>query len=747
MSAGDATTACSSLAPDTAGDEPPARVPLMPVRCARRRSTLSACCALAVAAAWPLAPLSAADAADALTLDRIEVTATRLQHVAPFDVPASFDRIVLDGDEVRAGITVSEALSALPGLAARERQNFAQDTQLSIRGFGARSTFGVRGLRLYADGIPATMPDGQGQVSHFVLAGAERIEVLRGPFSALHGNSSGGVVQIFSADGQSPTRGHLQASAGRDAARTLSASLRGAGNTVGYALAASHFDTDGWREHSAARRSWLNLKLHADVSGGGRLQLVGNHFDAPDALDPLGLDWEQVQADPRQATAVALQYNTRKSARQDQLGLRWEQPLGGGHAIETMFYGGQREVEQFLSVPTGAQANPLSSGGVIDLDNDYGGLDLRWRWAGTLAGRAVEFTAGGNADRQRQHRRGFENFVGPALGVRGALRRDEHNRVDNRDLYAQAWWQFADRWSLLAGARRSQLRFVSRDAYVTAANPDDSGRVDYARTTPVLGLSFAATPDWRLYASAGRGFETPTFNELGYRADGGAGLAFDLAPATSSNLELGAKWRSESGARVEAALFRVDTDDELAVARNVGGRSSYRNVGRTRREGAELAAVLPLAETWSLRLALTWLDARFRDSFPVCTGAGCTDPSVLVEAGSAIPGTARRQGHLRLQWQPGSWDFALEATGTSAMAVSDTGARPAPGHVLTHLEAARDWTTAHGRLRGFARINNVFDRAHIGSVIVNEGNGRYYEPGPGRGLLLGLRWDWQAGAD
>jgi len=705
---------------------------------------------------WPLlaalsiacAPaLSADDALAPQTLDRIEVTATRLQHVAAFDVPASFDRIVLDGSETRAGTSVSEALSGVAGLAARERQNFAQDTQLSIRGFGARSTFGVRGLRLYADGIPATMPDGQGQVSHFVMAGAERIEILRGPFSALHGNSSGGVVQIFSADGESPTRGHLQASTGRDGSHAASAGLRGKGDRLGYALAASRFETDGWRDHSEARRSWVNLKLHADLPREGRLLLVGNHFDAPDALDPLGLDWDQVQDDPRQATSVATQYRTRKSARQDQLGLRWEQPLGGGHAIEAMGHGGQRSIEQFLAVPTGAQANPLNSGGVIDLDNDYGGLDLRWRWAGSLAGRTLEFTAGGNADRQRQHRRGYENFVGDTLGVRGALRRDERNRVDNRDLYAQAWWQFADRWSLLAGARRSQLRFQSDDGYVTAANPDDSGRVDYAETTPVLGLTFAPAPDWRVYASAGRGFETPTFNELGYRADGGAGLAFDLAPATSRNIELGAKWRNDAGAHVEAALFRADTDDELAVARNVGGRSSFRNVGRARREGAELSAGIPLGEAWSLRLAWTWLDARFIDTFPICTGAGCTDPSVLVPAGTAIPGTARQQGHVRLQWQPRDWTLALEASGSASIGVSDTGARHAPGHVLAHLEAAHSWNTAHGRLRGFARIDNLADRDHVGSVIVNEGNGRYYEPGPGRGVLLGLRWDWRARAD
>ena len=699
---------------------------------------------LALAAAVLAGMGHAADApADAVTLDRIEVTSARLRGVAPFDLPASLSLHGRDDDASRPDVQLSEQLGGIPGLAARERQNYAQDTQLSIRGYGARSTFGVRGLRLYVDGIPATMPDGQGQLSHVTLTAADRIEVLRGPFSALHGNSSGGVVQVWSGEGGGPTRGHVQLAAGRDDARSLGAGLRGGGDGIGYALSASRFDTDGWRDHSAARRTSANLLLHTALPGGGFLHLVGNHLDAPDALDPLGLTWDQVREDPRQATAVAHQFATRKSVRQDQLGLRLEQPLGGSHALEAMVYGGRRSVEQFLALPVGAQGNPLNAGGVIDLDNGYGGLDLRWHWRGTWAGRDLELTAGANADRQRQHRRGYENFVGEALGVRGALRRDERNRVDNRDVYAQAWWRFAERWSLLAGARHSDVRFRSDDHYITAANPDDSGRVKYRQTTPVLGVVAAPAADWRLYLSAGRGFETPTFNELGYRADGGAGLALGLRPATSRNLELGAKWRNARGAQVEAALFRAATDDELAVARNVGGRSSFRNVGRSRRDGVELWASLPLGGPWSAELAWTWLDARFVDAFPICTGAGCTDPAVQVPAGTAIPGTARRQGHARLQWRSGPWSLAMEAQGNSALGADDTGSARAPGHVLAHLEAGRRW----GGLRAFARIDNLFDRDHVASVIVNEGNGRYYEPGPGRGLWLGLRWDSDARTD
>ncbi len=676
------------------------------------------------------------------TLDRVVVTATRLEAVTAFDTPASISVVPMGDGGARTQAALSEVLDGVPGVQARERQNFAQDTQLSIRGFGARSTFGVRGVRLYADGVPATMPDGQGQVSHFSMLGADRVEVLRGPFSALHGNSSGGVIQAWS---DIPDEGHdarLQASLASHDTFVLGARLRGAGDAVGYNVAASVFDTRGYRDHAAARRESLNILLRVRP-GAGTLDLVANHFDAPDAQDPLGLTRAQAWSSPRQAASAATVFNTRKSVGQDQLGAVYALPFGDGHQMRVMGYGGRRDVEQFLALPVGAQGNPLNSGGVIDLRNTYGGADLRWSWTGYLGDQPVELAAGFNADRQRQHRRGYENFVGPALGVRGALRRDERNRVENADQYLQAWWRFAPRWSLLAGARRSRITFTSRDAYVTATNPDDSGRVVYDRALPVAGLGFAPDEAWRLYASWGRGFETPTFNELGYRADGAAGLAFDLRPAVSRNVELGTKWRASGGTTVEAAVFRADTGDELAVARNVGGRSSYRNVGAARRQGLELQSDVPLGDAWRVQFAYTWLDATFRDSFPICTAAGCTTPGVQVAAGTRIPGIARQQASLRLRWQGERWHAAAHLVGMDDVTVNDTGSERAPGYGLLHLEAGREWAWASGRLQAFARIDNALDRFHIGSVIVNEGNGRFYEPGAGRTFTVGARWHWE----
>ena len=674
-------------------------------------------------------------------LPAVQVQAARVQGVDPFALPASQSTVWIDDSRAGAGVQIADALAGVPGLVARDRQNFAQDTQLSIRGFGARSTFGVRGVRVLVDGVPATMPDGQGQLSHASLLGAERVEVLRGPFSALYGNSSGGVLQVWSAQGQAGDPWRLRLNAGADNTLSVGAQLRGAGAGIDYNVAATHFRTDGWREHSRARREALSARLGTDAAG-GRLELLLNALDAPDAQDPLGLTRAQAAADPRQATAVARQYNTRKSVSQQQAGLRWSTSRGA-QRWQLMGYAGQREVVQYLAIPPAPQRNPLHAGGVIDLQGSYGGVDVRWGWTGKLAGRALDLVAGLNADRQQQHRTGYENFIGSTLGVRGALRRDQRDQVDNVDPFAQAWWQWSPRWALLAGVRHSRVQFASRDRYVTAGNPDDSGRRRYEATTPVAGISFEATPQWRLHAAVGRGFETPTFNELGYRADGQAGLALDLAAARSRSVEVGSKWRDDAGNALELSLFRADTDDELAVASTTNGRSTYRNIGRSRRQGAELEYRTRLTDDVQLQLAWTWLQAQVRSSYLACSGSGCSVPSTRVRAGSRLPGVPRQQAFARLQWSPGAWQWAAEASASSDVVVNDIGSERAPGYALLNLEGRHRWQLRSGELQAFARVDNVLDQRYIGSVIVNDGNGRYYEPGPDRRASVGLQWSWR----
>ncbi len=683
----------------------------------------------------------AAAGALAQVLPQVTVTATRTE-ASPFDVPASVD--LIDGERLRdagrPGVNLSEGLGLVPGVVARDRQNHAQDLQLSIRGFGARSSFGVRGVRLYVDGIPATMPDGQGQLSHIDLASAGRVEVLRGPFSVLYGNSSGGVLQVFTQPGTGRPTVTPSLAAGSQGLVRPGLRASGAAGAVRYALSANRLATDGWRGHSAAQRTLGNARLDLEAGEGRAWTLVANSVDLR-ADDPLGLSRAQFDTDPRAAAAAAIAFDTRKTVRQDQVGAIHEHRLAGGQRLRLMVYAGQRDTVQFQSIPVGPQGSALHPGGVIDLERRYGGADLRWTAQSTMGEAPLEVVAGLSLDHLQEQRRGWQNFVGSSIGVQGALRRDEENLVTNLDPYVQAVWKFRPRWSLTAGVRHASVKFESQDRYVAGANGDDSGSLRYSATLPVAGLRYAWSPQLHVYGAWGRGFETPTFNELAYRPDGSAGMNFALQPSRSRNLELGVKGRSALAgdwrSQWTAALFQVGTRGEIVTRTNSGGRSSFQNAGTTRRRGLELAWSAATEAGWQLNVAQTWLDAKYREAFASCTGAPCSP--LVIPQGNRIPGTARSTSALEVAWQPArGWRGGVELRRSSAVPVNDANSDAAPSSTTVALHGGYVFNARGWDLAATARVDNLFDRRYAGSVIVNEGNGRFFEPAPGRGWVLKL---------
>ena len=688
-----------------------------------------------------LATLSLSCAAVGQTLAPITVTATRTE-VPPFDVPASVD--VLDGERLRsdgrAQLNLSESLALIPGLLARDRQNQAQDLQLSIRGFGARSTFGVRGLRLYVDGIPATMPDGQGQLSHIDLASVGRLEVLRGPFSVLYGNSSGGVLQVFTEEGQGPLMPGGSVASGSYGLRRADVKASGAAGPMAYVLSAGRSSSQGYRAHSAAEREGGNARLDWTLADGHKLTLLANTL-AVDAQDPLGLSRAQFDISPRSADSAATTFNTRKTVSQRQIGAVYERKINVDNQLRLVLYGGERTTTQFQSIPVALQANPQHPGGVIGLDRNYGGLDARWTTSATLAQRPLEIVGGLAYDAMAEQRRGWQNFQGTALGVQGALRRNEDNRVTSLDPYLQASWKPDARWTINGGVRHSRVRFNSDDNYIVGANGNDSGSVSYSATLPAAGVSFAPSAQWRVYAAAGRGFETPTFNELAYRA-AGSGLNFALRPARSDNLEAGVKWRTAADADIRAdasaAVFHNATQDEIVTQSNTGGRSTFQNAGATRRQGLELTGSLVPARHWLAQLSYTLLDARYRDPF-ACVGAAALCPAPQVPAGNRIPGTARHALAMELGWRPPTgWRAGVDARYLGSVAVNDFNTDAAASFVTLGAHVGYVLVLERWHIAATARLDNLADRKYAGSVIVNEGNGRYFEPAAGRNHVLGL---------
>jgi iron complex outermembrane receptor protein len=691
-----------------------------------------------VVAGFGAAALCAAAAASAQAqpapspalLPEVTVSATRVEQDS-FDLPVAIDRVprrVIQEDNPQ--VNLSEALNRAPGVVVQNRQNYAQDLQISTRGFGGRATFGVRGVRLIADGVPATMPDGQGQAATFSLGSAERIEVMRGPFSSLYGNASGGVIQIFTADGPRDPTASGSAVVGSYGSFKLGTQLGGTSGSMNYLVDLSRFGADGYRDHSAVRRDHLNAKLKFDGGNRGLLTLVVNVLDQPETQDPLGLTAAQVAQNRRQAGTNALAFNTRKSVAQNQFGLAWDLPLKDGDRLEVRAHLGDRQVTQFLGF-TGDGA--LSSGGVVDLDRSYGGVGLRWTRATEMAGMPFTATVGFDYERMAERRKGFINN----FGVSGALKRDEDNVVAASGVYLQGEWQPAERWRVLAGLRHSRVGFASTDYFVTG-NPDDSGAVDYQRTTPTAGATFRLSPGVSAYANLGRGFETPTFAEIAYRAGGATGLNFALQPARSLHREIGVKSRLGDSMRLNVALFRIDVMDEIVVNTNAGGRATFKNASKTRRDGLELAWEGSFRGGIEAALAYTWLDARFTQPFG--TVIGTPSVAVTVNEGSRLPGVPLRNLFGELIWRhaPAGFHVGIEARHSGKIHVNDPNTEAAGAYTVWNLRAGfeqrgRDW-----RLAQFVRVNNVADRKYVGSVIVAETNNRFYEPAPERTWLLGV---------
>ena len=424
-----------------------------------------------------------------------------------------------------------------------------------------------------------------------------------------------------------------------------------------------------------------------------------------------------------------------------------QQSLGVYTLLTGRVYFGTRDLDNALAIAPAAQTASTASGGIVQFARNYAGGGLQIAHQVRLdGGRALRITGGVEADIMREDRQGYVN----GAGVATTLKRDELNQVRSVDSFVQGSLDLSTAWTVTAGLRSSRVRFESEDRFIrlatTPPNPDDSGSFSYSATNPVVGLVWHADPSLNVYVNLGRGFETPTFTELAYRdpASGLTGLNSDLKASRSTHAELGAKWKLMPGQRIDAALFDIRTNDEIVVASNTGGRSVFKNAGRTSRRGVEFVHVGDWSEEWRSTLSFTLLRARYVDAFNSLRG---TAP-VQVSAGNALPGTPDRSGFAELVWKPrGAWggfNSGVEVVHTGRLFVNDQNDDAAPPATVFNLRAGFEQSFAGWLIKEWLRVDNVANRSYAGSVIVNEGTaaaqggGRYFEPALRRNAWLGV---------
>ena len=666
-----------------------------------------------------LAPQAYAE--EARLTSPVVITATRVEQNS-FDLPVAID--VVEKKDIQDGqlqMTLSESLIRVPGITAQIRTNQSQDPQISSRGFGSRSSFGVRGIRVYVDGIPLTMPDGQGQPGIVDLSAVKSIEVMRGPFSALYGNSSGGVIQLFSEDApKTPEIGSKVMFGSYDTTRQIMDAAGTTGN-VEYLINVSNFRTDGYRQHSSGDKQAATAKLKIKVNEDTTLTSLVNWFDQK-AEDPSGLSRADAFTNPTTVVSAVNTANTRVTRSHKQIGFNLEHNLNQNNALTLMAFAGKRDNNQILATnDTGTNARSSV------IARDFHGTDIRWDNKGTLINMPYSLSFGLNYGKSSDARTDT-NIQGTSLGPN----RNEDNIVDNFDQYAQGKLSVLNNIDIHAGLRHTKVKLVVKDN-LTATFGDNSGSVEYEKTNPVIGAVWKVTPSLNLYANYGRGFETPTFIEAAYNStSSGAIPNLTLKPSKSENMEIGAKAFISDNTQVNLNIFKITTKDELVVNSSLNGRSVYINANDTKRTGAELSIDSRFENNISTYVSYSLLNAKFDSTFNTSTST--------ISDGNKIPGTYTNQIYAEVAWkyQPLGFSTALEGRYNSKVYVNDTNTDAAPSYKIANIRAGFEQNVGGWNFTEFVRVENIFDKDYIGSVRINDGNSRFFEPAADRNYLLSV---------
>jgi iron complex outermembrane recepter protein len=667
--------------------------------------------------------------ATATALPGVRVTATREGPRAPLELPYAVTLTRPDSLAALRRLGVDELLFAVPGVSLANRQNPAQDPRVSIRGFGARSAFGVRGVRVLQDGVPVTLPDGQTPVDVIDVEGADRVEVVRGSASSLYGNAAGGVIDVRSATPSlAPIAPYVRVVSGGSIPTMTAGGAGGTIGPIGYTSNVTRIVGRGYRDYSDQRATRGALRLLHTSAAGSRapaITLAARFNDVSHAESPGALTRAQFDTAPRMADPLSVRKQAGKIVRQGDLALTIAQSLASRLVLDATVYGSVRTLD-----------NPLAFS-VVNVGRTSGGASARLSGSGTLGGRAVRLAGGGDLQWQNDDRQEYENCVDVATAsatcptakvLRGALRKNQRELVSSAGPFVRGEIALAP--SLLAslGVRADEIGFRVRDRLVSATNPDDSGERTLHAVSPATGLVWRVAPLASLYTTVSTSFETPTTTELGNKPDGSAGINPDLQPQRTLSVEVGGKGVLPGTAlRWELAAFDTRARDELVPFDIPGGagRRYFRNAGRTQRRGAEVGAEADFG-VLSLRSAYSFSHFRYVEYVVGTTSY----------AGKRIPGVPEHALSASAALRAGVVSISGTADVASAVDVDDVNSAQAPGRTILGVALSNTMRVGAAQLASLVALQNLADVRSVGSVSVNATGGKFYEPAPGRTLVV-----------
>ena len=660
------------------------------------RVSLFLCAALAGRAQIP------ADTLLRDSLTPVTITAARLPAPAlrlPYAVG------VLHHNQIQRGqmqLSLHESLVALPGVHALNPANFAQDLRLSVRGFGARSAFGIRGLRLFVDGLPESTPDGQADVDNLDPGALQSLELLRGASAGLYGNAAGGVLNLRTEEPGALPFGEVRATTGSFGFRRLQAKGSLSKGKTGLSGALAHNRIGGYRDQSAMRQSILNLKVRLQLNASTRLSLLVNAGSSPLAQDAGGLTAGQVSADRRQARDANVRFDAGETVAQGRIGTVMEKSWTNKHELTVKGYITGRDFANRLAFQNGAW---------VEFNRLFGGAAVQY----TFRGPSYRSQIGLETNHQRDHRYRFDNLE----GEKGPLRLEQNERFHSTGLFWVQEWTPEPKWILNASTRFDQMDLQAEDLFLADGN--QSGKRSFQRFSPMLGIVFLPSSAFSLYANLASHFEAPTLTELSSNPSNLGGFNSDVAPQTSLHGEIGLKTAGNKQAGLELAAFYIVLRDELTPYQlaDFPGRVFYRNAGQSRRLGLEAFFQWTPVKGVKLSAGYTFSDFRYKDY----------EANGVRYDGLRAPGIPAHQGTGSFQWTAASGFFcSLQWRALSLQYADDANTALEPGYALVNARAGYTVSGKSMDIEPFAGANNLLGAAYSGNILLNAAGSRYFEP-------------------
>ena len=644
-------------------------------------------------------------------LDEIEVTATRLDSTL---LRSSRSVSVVGKDEIQNAtqlLAMDEVLAGVPGLYMQNRYNFSQDLRVSLRGFGARSAFGIRGIKVIVDGIPETLPDGQAGVDSIDLGSASRIEVIRGPSSSNFGNASGGVIAIETETGTDP--GFVQTTIATGDLGYSKFQLKSGGKTenMNYLINFSKQELDGYREHSVSEGSLMNAKFGFNLSEIDRLKLSLNYTDQPKSQDPGGINLSQVNTDRKSARDRNLSYDSGESLNQKRIGLVYERNHSSGLLTVRNYYV-TRDFSNKL---------PFKNGGSVNIDREFYGFGMQYQFGESLP-ENFSLTTGFDIDRQGDDRKRFNNDSGKL----GSMSFDQQEKVSSNGLFVQSRYDMGN-FSISSGIRYDEVKFDITDRFLS--NGDDSGEIEFDAVSPSFGLNYVMD-NGSIFASISSSFETPTTTELA-NPDTSGGFNALLKPQEANNIEIGYKSIKNDIYR-EIAVFNIDLNDELVPyeLEEFPGRTFYSNVGKSSRKGIETLVSWSVKPNLTLDASYTYSDFSF-DSF--------IDKNNKDFSGSKLPGLPESFAYFGIRFENENglnMNFNLNYSGD--LFANNANTVKVQAYTVSNFRLSYNISKRNWKILPYLGVNNIFDTEFSSNIRINAFGSRYYEPAPERNSYLGI---------